>query len=200
MIAAGIALLALLAGLGWMLFDHRSGESPTAVQEKERVAGGIEMSPLPDLAGETLQVGCRQGECAWLRVVRVETAAATPRGELRRLVGRGGTSRYDDEPPEAYDPSVAVSWETRDESSFAFCSAEGPAYAFADEGDGLILHYLDLFDLGGYQLASARMYMRLCHDSAFDSENPQALRALGYRPGTRSEQVENAAAEDLTRF
>jgi hypothetical protein len=40
----------------------------------------------------------------------------------------------------------------------------------------------------------------LCHDRNFDSENEGAIRALGYRPGTRNEQVENARPEDMAAF
>lgn len=190
------ALVALVAGLGWLVLDRRRGEAP-----KEKAAPSAEArAALPDLAGRVLSVGCRQGECVWLRVARVETMSAGPHGELRRLAGREGRSLYADEAPEAYSAAVPVQWEAGDASSYAFCSTERPAYAFPDETGALILHYLDLFDLGGYQLASARMYMRICHDLPFDGEETAPLRSLGYRPGTRSEQVEDAAPGDLARF
>jgi hypothetical protein len=93
-----------------------------------------------------------------------------------------------------------VAWEARDRHEYAFCSTERPAYAFPDETGRLILHYLDLFSLAGYQLPSATVYMRACHDRTLNWENRAALRRLGYRPGTRSDQVEGAAPEDLARF
>ena len=196
-IAAVVA--ALVASLGSALLDRRRGEAP-----RETTAPAAESAKarpaLPDLAGQILPVGCRQGECVWLRAARVETVSASPRGELRRLAGREGRSLYGDEAPDAYSASVPVQWEARDKSSYAFCSTERPAYAFPDESGALILHYLDLFDLGGYQMASARMYMRICHDVAFDGEDAVALRSYGYRPGTRSGQVEDAAPGDLARF
>lgn len=194
-----VALAALVAGLGWLLLDRQRGGTP-----REKAAPAAESAKarpaLPDLAGRVLAVGCRQGECMWLRAVRVEIVTASPRGELRRLVGRGGRSLYADEAPDAYSASVPVRWEARDRASYAFCSTERPAYAFPDETGALILHFLDLFELGGYQMASAGMYMRVCHDLPFDGENAAALQRLGYRPGTRSEQIENAAPEDLARF
>ena len=60
-------------------------------------------------------------------------------------------------------------------------------------------HFLDLFDLAGYQEASARLYMRMCHGLAA-LPPPRRLRALGYRPGTRNEQAELASVEALARF
>jgi len=184
------ALILILIGLGWLFLGRQQGKAP-----REAAA-----PPLPDLAGQILQSGCRQGQCAWLRVARFETVSAPPRGELRRLTGRKGMSRYDDEPPAAYSPSVRIDWDPRDTSAYAFCSRERPAYAFSDEESGLILHYLDLFDLAGYQQASATIYMRLCHDVASFYDDETLLRSLGYRPGTRSEQIEGGAPEDLARF
>lgn len=163
------------------------------------MAGRDEARAFPDLAGRVLLAGCRQGQCVWARVVRVETVSATARGELRRVVQRAGTSSHGDDVPDGYSASVPVRWEARDSSSYAFCSTARPGYAFPDESGRYVLHYLDLFDLAGYQYSSATMYMRICHDLAFDPENAAALRSLGYRPGTRSEQVEDGAPEDLAR-
>lgn len=156
---------------------------------------------LPPLAGRVILSGCRQGECAWLRVTRIETAARNAHGALRRLTGRRGTSRYRNGiPPSAYGRTVRVTWDARDRSEYAFCSTERPAHAFPDGDSGrYILHYLDLFALAGYQMSSATIYMRACHDRTFDWEDSATLRRLGYRPGTRSEQVEDAAPEDLAR-
>ena len=60
-------------------------------------------------------------------------------------------------------------------------------------------HFLDLFDLGGYQMGSAALYARFCHGRDGVPE-AAVLRALGYAPGTRSEQVETADIAELTRF
>lgn len=155
---------------------------------------------MPALAGRVLLAGCRQGECGWLRVTRVETVRTNAHGELRRLIGRRGTSRYGDgDPPRAHGVRVRIDWERSDRSDYAFCSRQRPAYAFPSDG-GYITHYLDLFDLAGYQMASATMYMRICHDRGFNPGNVAPLRRLGYRPGTRSEQVEDAPPEALAEF
>ena len=120
-----------------------------------------------------------------------------PQGELRRIVLRRGFSRHPDGALPANERRARIAWDAGTRSDYVFCSTARPAYAFQDEGGALVTHYLDLFDLAGYQMSSGALYMRLCHDRAL---SPRALRALGYRPGTRSEQVEDGTADDLTRF
>jgi hypothetical protein len=151
------------------------------------------------LAGQTLRTGCRQGECGWLRVRNVSTVRTVPEGRLRRLVGRPGGSTHPDGAIPRSAASAKIAWQGKDKVSYAFCSTRRPAFAFEDEDGKLIVHFLDLFDLGGYQYSSAGLYMRLCHGLA---EVPQArrLRALGYRAGTRSGQLESADVDAITRF
>ncbi|HEY5712840.1 MAG TPA: hypothetical protein VIT38_13180 [Allosphingosinicella sp.] len=203
LVAAAIALLAGVAAF-WLAYHRRPPEPPVVVvTETPPTRVTDESAPenvLPSLAGRVLVVGCRQGECRWSRVARVEEVATGPQGALRRLVAREGTSRYADEAPEAYNSAVPIEWVAADHSDYAFCSRERPAYAFPDEEGHYLLHYLDLFDLAGFQLASARAYMRICHDEQYDGEDTALLQRLGYRPGTRNEQVENGNPRDLARF
>jgi hypothetical protein len=148
--------------------------------------------------GSIIRAGCRQGECSWLRVVRQESLHKAPQGELRRLVARRGSSVHlDGSIPE--EPPADIGWEAAEGTYHAFCSTERPAYAFPGE-EGMTVHFLDLFDLPGYQMASAGMYLRLCHRIDALPEDEKVLRGLGYRPGTRSEQVEAAGVETMTRF
>jgi hypothetical protein len=149
--------------------------------------------------GQIILSGCRQGECAWLRMVRVENAGRVPQGALVRMRVRRGTSTHLDGNLPAGPRGARILWERSDEDSYAFCSVRRPAFAFARSGEGLLVHFLDLFDLGGYQEASGRLYMRLCH-SRGDVPRAAVLRRLGYRPGTRSEQVEDATPATMTRF
>jgi len=150
------------------------------------------------LEGQIVRTGCRQGECAWLRVRRVETMKIVPEGRLLRIVGRRGASTHADGAIPARAPA-RTEWESADRSGYAFCSTRRPAFAFVGEDGKLLLHFLDPFDLAGYQYPSARLYMRLCHGLA-EVPEPRRLRALGYRPGTRSDQVEGAGVETMTRF
>lgn len=155
---------------------------------------------MPALAGRVMVAGCRQGECSWLRIGRLERVSRTARGELRRLTQVRGTSRYGEEGASASERHrPPIEWEHQSRTDYIFCSRARPAYAFPDDdGRSYLIHYLDLFDLGGYQQSSALLYMRVCHNRG--PAGPAALRRLGYRPGTRNEQVENARPEDMTRF
>jgi hypothetical protein len=117
-------------------------------------------------------------------------------GELRRLVARGGRSVYGaaEDLPTIYRIRIPIRWDEADGNYYIFCSRRRPAYAFPSDG-GYVLHYFDLFDLAGYQQASATIYMRTCHDLPLTGA--ARLRRLGYRPGTRNEQVESARPEDI---
>jgi len=147
-------------------------------------------APLPRLENQVLLGGCRQGECGWLRVISLSRVTRVPQGELRRIVVRRGTSPD----PGARRPRIV--WEPGARTDYVFCSTARPTYAFQEEAE-LITHYLDLFDLAGYQQSSGLLYARFCHGRSLTTRQ---LRALGYRPGTRSEQTEGGSAADLTRF
>src|SRR3954447_2353266 len=147
----------------------------------------VAATPLPKLAGRTILAGCRQGECRWLRVSAFESVATLKQGELRRMKARVGSSYHPDGDIPATAAGAKIAWEKASETDYVFCSRVRPAYAFTDERGRLIVHFLDPFDLAGYQYASAELYFRLCHGlSALPSA--RAMRALGYRPGTRSAQ------------
>lgn len=159
------------------------------------------LAPIHGLDGRVLLAGCRQGGCSWRRVVRVERIDGNAHGELRRITSRDGSSEYGmAEPPSRYSPRLRIAWEAGDRSDYVFCSRERPAFAFRDsDGPGFITHFLDLYQLFGYQYSSAEIYMRACHGEGLPV-SPASLRRLGYRPGTRSEQVEDRRPEDLLRF
>jgi len=161
------------------------------------VPAAAAQAPLPRLENKVLLAGCRQGECRWLRILALGRAASVPQGELRRVSLRSGTSLHPDGRTPRNARSARIGWEAGTRTDYVFCSTARPVYAFQNEAGELVTHYLDLYALGGYQLSSGNLYMRLCHDRGLTR---RTLRALGYRPGTRSEQVEHGAAEDLTRF
>ena len=143
----------------------------------------------PPRPGQAILSGCRQGQCAWLRVVSVARPVRHPQGVLRAMEVRRGSARLAEN-----GRARPIAWQAAHRSAYAFCSTRRPAFAFEGEHGDLLVHFLDPFDLSGYQEASARVYMRLCHGlDAVPIE--RRLRALGYRPGTRNEQVENAGIE-----
>ncbi len=151
----------------------------------------IAQAPLPRLENQVLLGGCRQGECGWLRVISMSRVSRVPQGELRRIEIRRGNSPG----PGRGRPRIA--WQAQTRTDYVFCSTARPAYAFEEEDGDLIAHYLDLFDLAGYQQSSGQLYARFCHGRALSARQ---LRALGYRPGTRNEQIERGTPEDITRF
>ena len=193
--AAGIALLLALGAVwAWILPPPRDDFAPEASSDRAPPAQSSPAAPAPE---RIVRVQCRQGACFWMRIIGIETVATRADGELRRLDYRSGTA-FDD--PAAPANGTHVEWATGAASSYAYCSTARPAYAFpgSEEGnDGLVVHHLDPFALGGYQYASARLYGLICHDLPIESEAEPDWRGLGYRPGTRSEQGRIGTPEAL---
>jgi hypothetical protein len=131
-------------------------------------------------------------ECRWERRISNTVARTTPRGQLRKYVVSSGMSVHrDNNPPSTYSQAIRITWERRPKTSYIFCSRSQPAFAF-ESGDGRwVAHALDLFNLPGFHTASAIIYSRACHGLDFNAANIETrLRRLGYRPGTRSRQIE----------
>ena len=138
--------------------------------------------------GQTILSGCRQGQCAWLRVLRLGTPRATRQGVLRSIGVRRGISVHPDGRIPARARDARIQWDAGREVDYAFCSVRRPGFAFGDDAGGLVIHYLDLFDLGGYQYSSAGLYMRICHGMEGIPADAR-LRRLGYRPGTAASRL-----------
>ena len=137
-------------------------------------------------------VYCHMGECSWSREVSNRLVRTTRAGALREYASLDGTSTHRGLPPAAWSPQVKIQWPARPSIDYVFCSRSQPALAFKDsDGGGWIAHALDLFDLYGYNTASAVIYLRACHGLDYYSRGiEKRLKSLGYRPGTRSEQVD----------
>ena len=148
-------------------------------------------APAPEL------VQCRQMECSWVKPVSNVAIRSTAAGTLRKVTAFRGTSTYRDDPPSGFDESIPIEWHKPAAVQYVFCSRSSPALAFRS-GRRWIAHALDLFDLPGYQGASAVSYLRACHGIGQDRDDlEEAVRRLGYRPGTRSDQVEIDRPEQL---
>lgn len=148
-------------------------------------------APAPEL------VQCRQMECSWSRPVSNVAIRSTSAGTLRKVTAFRGTSTYRDDPPSGFDESISIEWHKPAAVQYVFCSRSRPAFAFRS-GKRWIAHALDLFDLPGYHGASAVSYLRACHGIEQGREDVnEAARRLGYRPGTRSDQVEIEGPEQL---
>jgi hypothetical protein len=141
-------------------------------------------------------VYCHMMECTWSKPVSNVVIRSTPRGVLRKIVANYGLSVHRDDYPDRYQASIRIDWR-KSEASYALCSRSQPATAFRS-GKRWIAHALDLFNLYGYNTASAVTYLRACHGVEYDrADIEKAMRDLGYRPGTRSDQVEIARPEQL---
>jgi hypothetical protein len=153
----------------------------------------------PPSAAPVLQIYCHMGECSWSRAVSNQPVRTTRDGTLRKYVAFNGSSVHPDGYPDRWSPSVRIKWGKTPDTDYVFCSRRQPALAFRDDKPGhWIAHVLDLFDLYGYNTASAVIYLRACHDLDLNARDIQKrLRALGYRPGTRSEQVDIRSPEQL---
>ena len=142
-------------------------------------------------------VYCHMGECSWSREASNRVVRTTRAGTLRRYSAFNGTSTFRDNAPTAWSPRIRIQWPARPSTDYVFCSRSQPALAFHSD-QGWIAHALDLFDLYGYNTASAVIYVRACHGLDYYSRDVEKrLKALGYRPGTRSEQVEIRSPDQL---
>jgi hypothetical protein len=142
-------------------------------------------------------VQCRMMDCAWSRPVSNVAVRSTPAGTLRKVTAFRGTSVHREDVPSAFDESIPIEWERKAAVQYVLCSRSQPAFAFR-LGKRWVAHALDLFDLPGYHTASAIGYLRACHGVDYHREDiVEAMRDLGYRPGTRSEQVEIARPDQL---
>ncbi|HEX8307697.1 MAG TPA: hypothetical protein VF645_04685 [Allosphingosinicella sp.] len=143
-------------------------------------------------------VQCRMMECVWSRPVSNVAIRSTAAGTLRKVTAlRGSSVHRDDEFPPSFDRSIPIEWEKSAAVQYVLCSRSKPALAFRS-GKRWTAHALDLFDLPGYHTASAAAYLRACHAVDYYREDiGKVIRDLGYRPGTRSDQVEVARPERL---
>lgn len=142
-------------------------------------------------------VQCRMMECSWSTTVSNVAIRSTSAGTLREITGLRGTSAHREDFPSRFDESIPIAWGKRTSTDYALCSRSRPAWAFRS-GRRWVAHALELFDLPGYHTASAISYLRACHGIEYDRADIEAtLRALGYRPGTRSDQVEIKRPEQL---
>lgn len=174
------------------------------------MAGGLSGSP----AASDLRQGaaafpadavidqCRQGGCFWRKTIDVRTVKTTADGEIkveRTFVGE--SDHRGEDPPERFAPGIAIAWESAPVETYVFCSRKQPGIAFKSrwEGDGgrWFGHLLDPYETYGYNTVSLRTYMRVCHGIELGADGDKVLRRLGYRPGTRNEQVDLKSPLDL---
>lgn len=156
--------------------------------------------------GPVKLIECRMDECSWSRLVSNTHVVKKGDEQLRKYVTMDGHSAHpDDIYPTRYSERVRIDWERRPVTTYVLCSRRRPAIAFQDRSDSRkkgrwYAHYLDLFSLFGYNRSSAVIYADACHKLAFNfGDAEKTLRRLGYRPGTRNEQVDLRGPMDLLK-
>ena len=156
--------------------------------------------------GPVKLIYCHMDECSWSRLVSNQLVSAQRNEQLRKYVALDGSSTHrDGKYPVRYSKRVHIAWERKPVATYVLCSRARPSIAFQDRFDPKAkgrwyAHYLDLFSLAGYNTSSAVVYMDACHHIDFNvDDSTTTLKKLGYRPGTRSEQVDLTGPTDLLK-
>jgi hypothetical protein len=141
-------------------------------------------------------VYCHMMECTWSKPVSNVAVRSMPGGVLRKVATIQGSSVHRGDYPSRYQASIRIAWK-KPAAGYVLCSRSQPATAFRS-GKRWIAHALDLFDLYGYNTASAVAYLRACHGVDYYSDDiDEVMRGLGYQAGTRNEQVQITRPEQL---
>jgi hypothetical protein len=162
----------------------------------------VKAEPVDPYAGAKLD-SCRMNTCMWSKDLGIRTVRQLGSGVLRAQTTLEGTSDHKDGSyADRYSPDLPIRWERERVTTYAFCSKTQPATAFKDRFEGAsgkwIGHLLDLFDTYGYNYMSAVSYLRICHGVEFGEKDiEKKLRALGYRPGTITEQITFGSPDEL---
>jgi len=155
--------------------------------------------------GPAKLIYCHMMECSWSRLVSNELVSARRNEQLRKYVTLDGSSTHrDGNYPVRFSKRVHIEWERKPVATYVLCSRKRPSIAFQDRWDTQhkgrwYAHYLDLFNLAGYNTSSAVIYMDACHRIDLNVDDPASLKKLGYRPGTRNEQVDLTGPTDLLK-
>lgn len=150
---------------------------------------------VPKTPTGVLQISCRQGECRWQQIRRIERVRGGGGEVLRKLTSRSGMSTHDvyRTPPARYSPRLRIAWEAAPRVEYVLCSKRRPATVFESDGEFLVTR-LGLANLGGYEYSAATLYMQVCHNIAPGRWNEKQMPRMGYRD-TRGRQDRYATLE-----
>ncbi len=139
--------------------------------------------PPPKTPTPVLLIGCRQGECQWQRITRIEPMRARAGEALRKASGTTGGSTYRDlDAPTRFSPRIRIAWKHQARTDYVLCSKRRPALLSWDADERMyLLTRLSMTDLPGYQYAGATLYMNVCHGLASGRWSEGKLPAMGYR-------------------
>jgi hypothetical protein len=137
--------------------------------------------PAPKVPTAVLQISCRQGECYWQQIKKIERMRAGGGEVLRKLTSRVGKSTHNvyRDPPARYSPRLRIGWERAPKVEYVLCSKRRPATVFWSDGEAVVTR-LGLADLGGYEYSAAALYAQVCHNIAPGKWSEKAAPRLGY--------------------
>ncbi|MES2987577.1 MAG: hypothetical protein V4808_06710 [Pseudomonadota bacterium] len=146
--------------------------------------------PAPKTPTGVLQISCRQGECRWQRISKIERVRAGGGEVLRKLTSRSGFSTHGafGDPPKRFSPRLRVQWDKAPRVEYVLCSKRRPTVIFHSDGE-FVVHRLGLASLGGYEYATATLYMQACHNLAPGRWSEKQVPSMGYG-GQRGQQDE----------
>jgi hypothetical protein len=137
--------------------------------------------PAPRTPTAVLQISCRQGQCVWQQLMKIERIRASNGEVVRKVtsrVGRSTHSVYGNPPARA---PKNTEWERGPGIDYVRCSKRRPATATydAEDRDWRVTQF-NLTDLGGYQYGAATLYMQVCHNVAPGKWRENRMGRLGY--------------------
>lgn len=155
-------------------------------------------SKFPKFVTGTIDLGCRQGECNVLRLVRRTLLRTSGEDEIYALsIAR---SQFSDGDRAARQRAQRGGTPA---TSHVVCSLRTPAYIFQIEDDPeYIRHALAPGDdrgKAGYNLASYKIYYAACHGVLHDDMPSKQAQGLGYPAQGRSGQSEHKRLEDALK-
>ena len=145
------------------------------------LAAAADPFPAPKTPTGVLRISCRQGECYWQQIQRIERVRGAKGEVLRKLTSRTGLSTHDlyREPPSRYSKRIRVQWKAAPAVEYVLCSKRRSATIFESDG-AFVVTRLGLANLGGYENAAAALYMHACHNLARERWSEKRMPGMGY--------------------
>lgn len=162
-----------------------------------QAAPAAALPPFRGRTGRVVRLRCHMMECGWHQPTAIEAVRRGDGWVLQKVTARQGRSVHRDATPGRYRRGLPIDWEAAPSDHYVLCSRERPAAAFRSEDGTWIVHQLNLFDLYGFAYSSAYIYLNACHGDPEALYDERRLRALGYRPGGETMQIELSAPEAI---
>ncbi|HEX8303014.1 hypothetical protein [Sphingomonas sp.] len=137
--------------------------------------------PAPRTPTAVLQISCRQGECRWQKIQRIERMRGGNGEVLRKLTSRAGMSVHlNGRIPARYSPRLRIEWERAPKIEYVLYSKRRPTTIFGSADSEFVVTRLGLGDMAGYEYAGGTLYMQICHNIAPSRWTERQIQKLGY--------------------